>query len=156
MCMVERRQNRLINALGYAGLIPFAVTAWASYLELVFFGLSATYWFSSYSAVILVFLSGSLWGLIIGKAGNGLTTFVLVFSNAVALLAWLALGLLPNYYWAGLALLMIGYLAVLSIELIYSHLLHSGVGPDYSKMRIKLTTIVVALHGVMVFTVFLV
>ncbi len=140
--------------MGYAGLIPFAAAAWASYLELAFFGLAATHWFTSYSAVILVFLSGSLWGLIISRADNGLAGFVLAFSNGVALLAWLALGLSPNYNWVGLTLLTFGYLAVLCIELMYSHVLLTQVGPDYSTMRINLTASVVALHGVMFFQYF--
>jgi hypothetical protein len=152
--MSKHSHTGLIKGLGYAGLIPFAASALASYLGLSFLGLDAARWFSGYSAVILVFLSGSLWGLVLGKAGSNLNLLLLAFSNAMALFVWLALGLAENYYLLCLVLLMVGYAVVLGIEIVCVDLLYDEVEADYLTMRLILTTLVIVLHATTAVAVF--
>ena len=144
--MHQMSQMRVINGLGYSGLLPFAAGTAASFLNLSFLGIDGFRWFSSYSAIILVFLSGSLWGLMLGKATSRLSVLILAFSNGVALLAWATLGLAETSLAGSLLLLLAGYGAVLILQISYRDLLYSGVKTRYWKMRLSLTTVVIILH----------
>ncbi len=147
--MIKLQQMQLINSLGYAGLVPFVASAIASFWETTVLGLGAADWFVRYSAVILVFLSGSLWGVVLNKSDSNLCLLILALSNVLALTAWLALGVSDAYFLLCLTLLMLGYAAVLSIEVALQEILYRGVKPNYCLMRLTLTVIVIALHGVM-------
>jgi hypothetical protein len=152
--MISLSHTGLIKSLGYAGLLPFAALAISSYFGLSFLGLDAARWFSGYSAVILVFLSGSLWGLFIGKPEARQSLLFLVFSNAMALVAWLALGLAENYYLLCLVVLMLGYAVILSIEIVCADLLYKHFDSGYLNMRLILTIVVIALHAFTAVAVF--
>lgn len=147
--MAKQRQRQLISGLGYAGLIPFVATALASFFDVTVLGLGASAWFSHYSAVILVFLSGALWGLVITKSESPSTRLIVAFTNGVALIAWLALGLSQDYYTGSLLLLLIGYGAVLSVEILHAESVYRELESYYLKMRVHLTVAVIALHVVM-------
>lgn len=152
--MVKPQQMQLINGLGYAGLLPFVATAIASYWGISVFGLEAADWFVRYSAVILVFLSGSLWGVVLNRSDSRLSLLILALSNVLALAAWLALGLSDVYFLLCLTLLALGYAAVLGLEIALQETLYNGITPNYSLMRLTLTVIVIALHGVMFLSYF--
>ena len=63
MRIVHNMKNAaIINCLGYAGLIPFWAAAWAMLGDRNLFQLSPALIFFTYSAIILSFLGGTLWG----------------------------------------------------------------------------------------------
>ncbi len=105
--------RRLIETLGYAGLIPFYVLALAVWFPgNPLFDISGR-GFVLYGVVILAFLGGTLWGYAV-KLKGGKKQLRLVLSNLVALFAAGA-GLLGNLFLAAL-LLAIGQILVLAYE----------------------------------------
>lgn len=146
-------QSTLMKILGYAGLVPFLVPVYLMGQAFVsapglqsaaIFGLYAPYVFIAYSAVILSFLSGTLWAYARPLEG-GLSSGAILFSNLVALSAWLSLLLIyiaPIMTLFALCLLMAGYLGLLLIE----RLLGVPQNADYWRMRIQLTAVVALAH----------
>ena len=77
--------------LGYLGLLPFMFSLVLIGTERTLFNLSGEQFFIAYSAVILSFLSGVLWGNAIDHFYHRLSRNALVLSNLFVLLAWGAL-----------------------------------------------------------------
>lgn len=142
----------IISTLGYSGLLPFiaAVVLLASGVSTP--GWSAQQLFLSYSAVILAFLGGALWGRVIAQGDSSLVRTLLVASNLIAILVWVNLNIGLINQAAALVMLAIGYVLTLSLDLYLSRNLVSepvdSYAQDYLKLRVILTTVVVFLHAV--------
>ena len=139
--MFEAIHSRTPFVLGIFGLLPFLGLCIISWLPL---GqpIPTASWFVSYSAIILSFMAGSLWGLSLNakvKNAKGL----LIASNVFALMAWVAI--LNTSYFAALALLALGYLLTLSKE----DLVRSYLSRAYWRLRLWLTYTVLATHVLM-------
>jgi hypothetical protein len=143
----------LIRILGYAGIIPFAVPVWLmidgfwfgpGLQSAALFGLYAPYIFIAYSAVILSFMSGTLWANVQMTGNLSLVKPSVLMSNLLALSAWFALLLIyiaPIMTIFAVTLLMLGFISLLWAERIVDR------GTEvYWRMRLWLTTIVTALH----------
>jgi hypothetical protein len=143
----------LIRILGYAGLIPFVVPVWLmidgfwfgpGLQSAALFGLYAPYIFIAYSAVILSFMSGTLWANVQMTGNLSLVKPSVLMSNLLALSAWFALLLIyiaPIMTIFAVTLLMLGFISLLWAE----RIVDSGT-EVYWRMRLSLTTIVTALH----------
>ena len=152
----------LIRILGYAGLIPFVIPVWLLLDQLWFglelqgavpFGIYAPYIFIAYSAVILSFMSGTLWAKWQTVKEQSLAKFAVLTSNLFALSAWCALLLIysaPVMAVFSVALLMLGFISLLWVE----HLI-GGLEKVYWRMRLSLTGIVIILHLVMITLIFM-
>ena len=138
--------SRVINSLGYAGLLPFLVAVWAAYAEQSFGAWSASHLFLSYSVIILSFLAGALWGKAKELAEPNVGRLLLIGSNVFALTAWLAGLLGTDYLSAALLLSMSGFILVYLVEHITQELLLQGMGSAYLKFRFTLTSIVCLAH----------
>ena len=146
-------QSTLMKILGYAGLVPFLIPVYLMGQAFVsapglqsaaIFGLYAPYVFIAYSAVILSFLSGTVWAYARPMEG-GLSRGAIVVSNLLALSAWLSLLLIyvaPIMTLFALCLLMAGYLGLLVIE----RQLGVPQTPDYWRLRIQLSVVVSLAH----------
>ena len=131
--------------LGYLGLLPFIGGLVLLMLKETLLGLSGQQVFITYSAIILSFLSGVLWGAALEGFDNTLGRTALILSNLFALAAWAAL-LLDSYAKLAVALLAIGFLAVWFAE---KHIRtnQKAASPEgYQTMRNRLTLGVVAMH----------
>ncbi len=131
--------------LGYLGLLPFISGLVLLMLNETLFELSGQQIFITYSAIILSFLSGVLWGAALEGFDNTLGRTALILSNLFALAAWAAL-LLDGYAKLAVALLAIGFLAVWFAE---KHIRtnQKAASPEgYQTMRNRLTIGVVAMH----------
>ena len=106
--------SRVINSLGYAGLLPFLAAVWAAYAELSFGAWTASHLFLSYSAIILSFLAGALWGKARELEEPNVGRLLLIGSNVFALTAWLA-GLLGN---VDIPVVLQTYLEIVRISLV--------------------------------------
>lgn len=84
--MVTTRLTML--RLGYLGLVPFLFSLLLIVSDNTLFNLSGQQFFIAYSAVILSFLSGVLWGNGIDHYYHRLSRNILVLSNLFVLLAW--------------------------------------------------------------------
>ena len=145
--------SSLIKILGYAGTVPFLLPVYLmgqAFLSskglqsAALFGLYAPYVFIAYSAVILSFLSGTVWAY--ARSVDAVVSYgAILFSNLVALSAWLSMLLIyiaPIMTLFALCLLMAGYLGLLLIE----RLLEVPENAGYWHMRIQLTAVVALTH----------
>lgn len=133
------------HTLGYLGLIPFALSAFAISFELSIFNTSALLIFVSYSAIILSFLSGVMWGNSLNHKESSTNRYALLLSNLFALLAWFSLlHSTDNYTWAIVAL-MLGFICIRIAEI---KLNSAHQDEYYQQLRNRLTTCVCGLHAV--------
>ena len=139
-------------ALGSLGLIPFAagaalISAGTRTLDLgIGAGINPGFLFASYSAIILSFLGGVLWGRSLGLDAAGPGRNLLLLSNGIALLAWFGLLAGPDYFTLTLLALMLGYVVVLSAEQRLAEYVDYELLAPYMRMRFFLTNIVLAAH----------
>ena len=113
------------------------------------FGLYAPYIFLTYSAIILSFLAGTLWGKWETFPSNRRSAAVLIFTNLTSLLAWLSLTVIHISQFLSIlavALLSAGYLGILGVERTFK-----SSSRGYWNLRISLTTVVVLLHWTTLF-----
>ena len=142
-----------MRVLGYAGLIPFIFPIGLILCEL-WFGIAfdhemlppqfASYIFITYSAVILSFMSGTLWAH--GQKINEqyLAKYAVLLSNIFSLSAWCAV--LMSYVVTELALYSVALLMAGFVSLLWVEHLIGGIGKAYWRLRLSLTIIVVVLH----------
>ncbi len=135
--------SMLTRALGFIGLVPFLVPSCvmveAALLgnglqSAAIFGLYAPYVFIAYSAVILSFLSGTLWSQA-RQNDDSLALMAILFSNLLALSAWAYLLLIyiaPIMTIFSVCLLLAGYLGLLVAESLI------GINQDRSYWRMRL------------------
>jgi len=148
----------LVSLLGSFGLVPFIVStgymlkgAWlgGGFQSASIFGLYAPYIFLAYSAIILSFLAGTLWGKWETFPSNRRSAAVLIFTNLTSLLAWLSLTVIHISQFLSIlavALLSAGYLGILGVERTFK-----SSSRGYWNLRISLTTVVVLLHWTTLF-----
>ena len=149
--MMQSNQSTMFQ-LGYLGLLPFIGGLVLLMLDRAFFSLSGQQVFISYSAVILSFLSGILWGVALNSFTTKLGRTALVVSNILALAAWAAL-LLEGYTNLAVLLLAIGFVAVWFAEK-HIRTTQKGISPEgYQTLRNRLTIGVVAMHLILLLLV---
>ena len=172
----QQSVSQLVNLLGFAGLIPFVVPvvlmvqgalAASGFESAALFGLYAPYVFITYSAIILSFLCGALWGKTVSGRCRQTSNAVLIFSNLIALCAWsctLLIYLAPIMSIFAVTLLLAGFLAVLFCEREFELMAAQAAQEEsdenfrlssYWKMRVQLTLMVSALHLVVVYLMIL-
>ena len=151
------------RGLGYLGLLPFIGCLWlfeylpqladVSFLQpyLNAFAVNPQQTFILYSAIILSFMAGSLWKKDTYNANtheskiNSSSKALAVISNLICLFAFTCLFLSIFY---SLILLPLGYLCALFIEYYFCNKKEPSFTPQYIKMRIILTAIVISLHAI--------
>lgn len=142
---IQQQQRFTINwqTLGYAGLLPFFIATFAHFQQSDLFGLSAAQVFIAYSACILSFMSGAVWGRTLSLVDNSKTHFMRIHSNVFALAAFFAL--LYQQQGISLLILTLGYSLILLLEI--NHFSSQQSPRGYHNMRVRLTLTVIALHG---------
>ncbi|MBR9875293.1 MAG: DUF3429 domain-containing protein [Vibrionaceae bacterium] len=137
--------------LGYLGLIPFLFSLLLIITDTTLFNLSGHEFFIAYSAVILSFLSGVLWGNGIDHYYHRLSRNILVLSNLFVLLAWGALLQGHTHYIIATLLLAAGYIAVWYSEKLIRKVEKEIDPKGYQGMRGTLTCGVLLMHGIVLF-----
>ena len=144
VCILDKQ--RLISSLGYLGLIPFRGSSVMLIggendsrvtFETLFIG---------YSAVILAFLGGSMWGRVLELHDSRKVLAILVFSNLIALLGWISFYVSIAAFKAAVGSLAVGFILMFLAERRYSVLMFAGVNRAYLDLRTTLTALVVILH----------
>lgn len=135
-------------SLGYLGLLPFVIGLWLIASDSNLFNVSGELWFVSYSAIILSFLSGALWGNGIDHSSAKLSRSALLLSNLFALLAWGALLGSSQSLSVAVILLACGYGLVWFAEQVVRKTEKEDKPTGYQSMRAKLTATVILLHCV--------
>ncbi|WP_163132235.1 DUF3429 domain-containing protein [Agarivorans sp. Alg241-V36] len=132
--------QRSYKLLGYAGLSAFIALALAVAVKLPLLGLPATQVFLYYSVAILCFLSGSLWAQTLNSEAS--SPAQLYLSNGLTLLGVACL--LLNSRSSALVILACAFIYLYYREWHSSN--PSRLGKSYQAMRLKLTTVVVLSH----------
>jgi len=127
--------------LGYLGLIPFIIFSFFPTLITNHWFISTDKAFIFYSAIILSFLSGTLWRI----KNSPSNIWTQLASNILCLFAYLCL-FLP-IKWA-LTILPFGYFGLLITEYYINNKM-DVLSSQYLIMRFALTLIVVALHAIL-------
>lgn len=140
---------RVTTALGYAGLLPFAVALLAAVTDVFDLPVSPQKIFVSYSAVILSFLCGSLWGRLLAAQLTLTVVILLLLTNVFALTAWVSLLSVNWRLEFSLGLLVLGYALVLATEYAVVGLLYNEVYRGYLRLRSWLSIFVVGMHFAM-------
>ena len=132
--------------LGAMGLIPFVFATYLSWTNATFFDRSGLYLFITYGAIILSFLSGTLWGQFVHKESSPVSKYLLISSNVVAVAAWFSL--LLDIQVLSIALLFLGFISTFWGEARFARQVESAALPasPYLTMRFVLTLIVCVLH----------
>ena len=138
--------NKTMLSLGYLGLIPFSVGLILTISNIELLNLNGATVFTTYSAVILSFLSGVLWGSGIASQKNDSVKNLLIVSNVFALVAWVVLLIDSSSFYLATMLLTAGYISIWFIE--RHNMIESSKEEKslYLTMRSKLTTFVVLMH----------
>ena len=128
---------RLIQLLGYAGLLPFiGLTFLQLWPQLLAFTLPFTA-FQSYSQIILAFMAGVLWPVLYQQSERFFPVWVVSF----ALVGWFSSLLLPAQQ---LLVLAAAFVALRLFEIRQGNQLNYS--PAYTRLRNHLTTVVVTCH----------
>lgn len=160
----------VVQILGYLGLVPFFVAIWYVYINQAFLGLSPSWLFIVYSGIILTFLAGAFWGILIqssdtkdiGEEFNapskfqipkGMAPVFAIITNLIALTAWVVVVISDNYDVFALFTLLIGFVIVLWMELGWNLQFKAKQKSGYLSMRWKLTVVVVSCHIAMLLIV---
>ena len=134
------------SSLGYCGLIPIvagvALTWWN--FETSFF--DGPTLFVGYSALILCFLAGAIWGRVLSGVSSRRGSLMLIGSNVIVIIAWLALLISSEFFALGILILSLGYVAILVGEVRFAKELMSGVTLDYLQLRFTLTILICLGH----------
>ena len=131
--------------LGWAGVIPFALFAATSVLNVHLWALDPAVALRAYGACILSFMGGVQWGILLPRDEGRAPVSRYLISVVPALVAVLCL-LIPNG--AGLIGLIAGFLGLLAYDI---STVRQGLAPRwYTSLRVQLTLAVVALLGVAV------
>ena len=152
-------KQRLAQALGYAGLIPFLCLAFASVQSAQSRESSGPWliiFIMAYGAVILSFIGALHWALCLQR--DELGAGWLVWSVVPSLIGWTALcGVVAvsesfsHQKWIVLALI-VGFIAQLVADFRMRRILTSAVWPDwFMRLRINLTVIVCSSLAVLLF-----
>ncbi|MBD5769611.1 DUF3429 domain-containing protein [Marinomonas colpomeniae] len=134
--------------LSVLGIIPFAFSTYLSWTNQMLFDESGSYLFTTYSAIILSFLSGTLWGQCINKRISTMSQYLLISSNVIALGAWFSL--LLEVSSLSIALLLLGFISLFWVEA-RSLREENSVHSRYLNMRFGITLIVCVLHLLMLY-----
>ncbi len=125
--------QRLAHQLGYAGLVPFYLLAGLHWSDRLMLQQLASQGFLLYAAMILAFLSGTLWGSA-KDLDETQKPIRLLFSNALVVAGFMALLIAPPVL-AG-AILLLCHAILLQFEI-----RHAKKNGWYLRLRLKLTAL---------------
>ena len=123
--------------LGYLGLAPFALTLALDYTDAQLFTQPPAQIFIFYSAIILSFVSGTLWR----QQSSNLNTKRQLLSNLFSLLAFASLLCSQQI---AIIVLATSYLTLLCCEYLFDR--NAPDCRDYLIMRFHLTALVILIH----------
>lgn len=130
------------KSLGYVGLTPIVVSILLTWRNAEFISFDGPTLFAGYSALILCFLAGAIWGRVLSGASSREGSLILVGTNAVVVMAGTALLVSSKFFITGILILSLGYAAILAGEFRSARTLMTGVTLDYLQLRFILTILI--------------
>ena len=138
--------SRTYSMLGYAGLTPFIFSTGLMLMGMTFFSLDPFMLFTTYSAIILSFLAGTLWGRESCKVHYLTEEKLLVISNVLSVAAWVAI--VVNHLYVSLLILSVGYVVVYLKD--RQQWQEKILSDEYIQLRTQLTAVALVCHLVIV------
>jgi|TARA_B110000902_G_C14284447_1_gene578167 hypothetical protein len=136
-----------ITLLTYLGALPFFLAIYVRLSNNTFLGIEGIQWFVTYGLLILSFMAGTLWGQMIDQSIK--VKRIAIATNAIVLAAWFAFLLADPAI--TLIIITAGFVVLYLLEaFVMRHLKR----PDYYlTLRLRVTGLVVAAHGIMFFQI---
>ncbi|WP_445776664.1 DUF3429 domain-containing protein [Shewanella sp.] len=135
--------------LGFAGLIPFVVLSLLAFNHSLLSAEHVLLGFISYSAIILSFMAGALWGKAVITVLDDNIAKLLIISNVIAIGCWVAL--LTPFELSALILLLSGYVYLLYVEFRSTQIATTA---RYMTLRTVLTSVVAICHVVVMLSLY--
>ncbi|QYK00816.1 DUF3429 domain-containing protein [Shewanella psychrotolerans] len=134
--------SKTYSMLGYAGLLPFIISTCLILMGQTLFSIDPFTLFITYSAIILSFLAGTLWGRESSKVHYLNDDKLLIISNVVSVLAWVTIVI--NHLYASLIILMLGYVVVYRLD--KQQWRDKTLSDEYIQLRTYLTGVALVCH----------
>ena len=138
--------SKTYSMLGYAGLLPFIISTGLILMGQTLFSIDPFMLFVTYSAIILSFLAGTLWGRESSKVHYLNDDKLLIISNVVSVLAWVTIVI--NHLYVSLIILMLGYLVVYRLD--KQQWRDKTLSDDYIQLRTYLTGVALVCHVIVI------
>ena len=133
--------QQLQRILTWLGFIPFLFFAMVYLVTDGVLGItpgSAFIYYAVYTAVILSFMAGTHWGLVLSAQLDDAWK-TLLWSNLIAIVAWI--GIAMPFKVTGMSLVLVGFLLQLSLD--YGFTRNGIISADYFRLRLVMTSCVV-------------
>ena len=142
--------TKLSNHLGFLGLFPFFAGLVLSARQYDIYGISGVTIFTTYSLAILCFLAGAVWGQILKVEASPTYQMNLIMTNVLVVIGWFAFFTSQTLYVFGIIVSAMAYVGILFLEFNLFKVSTTRQNDQYCRLRIILTSIVVAAHAGMV------
>ncbi len=135
---------KLINILGYAGLLPFALLPLAYHMQWLADSAQLLQLYQLYSALILGFMAGVLWPVLHSKQHSAAENKLALLAVSFPVISIISLALLPGYFLL-LQAILFGLLRLSE----YTSGINQRYSSSYRSLRNALTLVVTVSHLVM-------
>lgn len=135
---------KLINTLGYAGLLPFALLPLAYHMQWLIDGPQLLQLYTLYSALILGFMAGVLWPVLYQQQNNNEGNKLALLAVSFPVISIVGLALMQDYF-----LLLQALLFVLLRIAELTTAINQRYSKSYQGLRNALTLIVFISHLLM-------
>lgn len=135
---------KLINLLGYAGLLPFVLLPLAYHLQWLAGSAQLLLLYQLYSALILGFMAGVLWPVLYQQPASATTNKLALLAVSFPVFSIISLALLPGYFLLLQAILF----ALLRLSEVGSGI-NRRYSSSYQSLRNNLSVVVIISHVVM-------
>ena len=142
--------TKVSNYLGFLGLFPFFAGLVLSATQYEIYGISGVTVFTTYSLAILCFLAGTVWGQILKVEASLTYQMNLIMTNVLVVIGWFAFFTSQTLYVFGIVVFAVAFVGILFLEFNLFKLSTTRQNGQYARLRIILTSIVVAAHAGMV------
>ena len=142
--------TKVTYGLGLLGLVPFIAGLALSARQHDIIGISGEAIFTTYSLAILCFLAGAVWGQVLKVPFSHAHQRILVITNILVVFGWAALLISQKFYVLSVIALTLGFAGVFFLEFNFLKLSTTRQDRQYARLRIILTSLVIAAHSGMV------
>ena len=142
--------TKVLTHLGFLGLFPFFAGLVLSAMQYDIYGISGVTIFTTYSLAILCFLAGAVWGQILKVEASPTYQMNLIMTNVLVVIGWFAFFTSQTLYVFGIIVSAVAYVGILFLEFNLFKVSTTRQNDQYCRLRIILTSIVVAAHAGMV------
>ena len=110
-------------------------------------GISGEAIFTTYSLAILCFLAGAIWGQVLKVPFSQAHQRNLIITNILVVIGWTAFLTSQKFYVLSVTVLTLGFAGVFFLEFYLFKLSTTRQDRQYARLRVVLTSVVIAAHS---------